>query len=171
MRAAGGGVLDGEVRPRAGTPRDFGAPAVEEGRVARGGFASAPSFQMIEFQESLPALVPEARLSIAPLVLDVAVAVAIAVAVDPLERGARVRLERAHEAGVARPALVLVQEHEEERRRVRGAEVRRMRALAEVRELAEANLVQDLAGLFVPEVVPLGSMSGGEDAERRAREL
>ena len=57
----------------------------------------------------LPALVLEAGLGVAPLVLDVAVAVAVAVLVDPLERRARRGLELAHQVGVARPALVLVE--------------------------------------------------------------
>ena len=59
-----------------------------------------------------------ARSPVAPLVLDVAVAVAVAVAVDPAERRARLALERAHERAVAGPALVLLEQDQEQRRRV-----------------------------------------------------
>src|SRR5919201_1688666 len=94
----------------------------------------------------LPALVLESRLDITPLVFDVAVAVAVAVLVDPRERRARGRLELAHQLSVAAPALVLFEQNEEERRRVGAAVVRRVRSLAEVRELAEADLVQIFPG-------------------------
>ena len=68
------------------------------------------------------------------------------------------------ESRVAGPALVLVEQHQEERRGVGGAVVGRVRPLAEGGDLAEAQLVQDLAGLLVAEAVDSVSL-----AARRAR--
>src|SRR5205085_11306875 len=112
----------------------------------------------------LPALVLEARLRVSPFVLDVAVPVAIAPLVDPFERRACVRLEVAYERCVSRPALDLVEQDEEERRRVRRPEVRRVRPLLEPRQLAEPDLVQDLARLRVAERIVLGRLSCSEHA-------
>ena len=42
-----------------------------------------------------------------------------------------------------------------------------MGALTEMRELAEPDLVEDLAGLLVPEVVDLLALPGGEHPEGR----
>ena len=64
----------------------------------------------------LPALVLEAGLLVAPLVGDVAVALQVGVVVDPGQGGPGRRLEGAHQPGVAGPALVLVEEHEVQRR-------------------------------------------------------
>jgi hypothetical protein len=139
----------------AGRDRARGDPAVpEQDRVPR----------------VLPALVHQAGLRVARLVLDVAVAVAVAPDVDPLQRGPRVRLELADEIGVAGPALVFLQQHEEERRGIRGPVVRRVGRLAQHGELAVADLVQDLAGLLVAEVVDASSLTVGERRERRARD-
>ena len=91
--------------------------------------------------------------------------------VDPRERRARVRFEPADEVGVARPALELVEQDQEEGTRVGAAVVGRVWTLAEHGELAEAQLVQDLAGLGVAEVVELDGLPGGQGEERRAREL
>ena len=101
----------------------------------------------------LPALVLEAGLLVAALVPDVAVAPEIGVVVDPGERRARLVLEVAHELAVAGPALVLVEQHHVERRRVGAAVVGRVRALLERRHLAVAHLVEDPAGILVAEVV------------------
>src|SRR5262249_28103970 len=119
----------------------------------------------------LPALVLETGLGVAALVLDIAVAVAVAEVVDPAERGARRGLELADERRIARPALVLVEQDEEQRRRVGAAVVRRMRALLEDRQLPEAQLVRDLAGLLVAEVVDAAALERGEHAQGRRREL
>src|SRR6266404_1484573 len=89
----------------------------------------------------LPALVLQPRIGVA-LVLDVAVPVAIAAAIDPRQRGARVRLQIAHQLGIAGPPLVLVEQHEVQRRRVGCAEVRRLRPLAEPRELRFGQLTR-----------------------------
>ena len=90
--------------------------------------------------------------------------------VDPRQGGAGVGLERADELGVAGPALVLVEEDEEQRRGVGGPEVRRVRPLAEGGELAEAKLVEDLARLLLAEVVAHGALAGGEHAQGRGGE-
>ena len=63
----------------------------------------------------------------------------------------------ANEVVVAGEAPVLRQQDQPERRRVGGAVVRAVRLLAEHRQLAAADLVQDLAGLLVAEVVDLAS--------------
>ena len=59
----------------------------------------------------------------------------------------------ARQRRVARPALVLLEQDQEERRGVGGAVVGRVRPLLEGGHLAEAQLVQDLAGLLVAEGV------------------
>ena len=119
----------------------------------------------------LPALVLEARLLVAPLVGDVAVALQVGVVVDPGQRRARLLLERPHELRVAGPALVLVEQHHVERRRVDGAVVGRVRPLLEGGHLAEAQLVQDAAGVLVAEVVAARPLPQAERDERRPREL
>ena len=122
----------------AGRPREAGQRAVAVGDRVPG---------------VLPALVLEAGLLVAALVGDVAVALQVGVLVDPVERGARLVLEVAHELRVAGPALVLVEQDDEQRRRVGGAVVRRVRPLLEGRHLAVAHLVQDAPGILVAEVV------------------
>src|SRR5581483_3122782 len=72
----------------------------------------------------LPALVAKAALAVSPLVLDVPVAVAVAVAVDPREGGAGMGLELSHQLAIAGPALGLVEQDQEQRRRIGAAEVR-----------------------------------------------
>ena len=101
----------------------------------------------------LPALVLEPGLLVSPPIPDVAGALEIRVLVDPGESRARLDLELAHERTVAGPALVLVEEHDVERRRVHRAVVRRVRPLLEGRHLAVAHLVEDPAGILVAEVV------------------
>ena len=66
--------------------------------------------------------------------------------------------------------MVLVEQDEEQRRRVGGSEVRRVRALPARGELAEAQLVEDLAGLLLVEVVALLGLAGGEHAQRGGRQ-
>ena len=115
----------------------------------------------------LPALVLEARLLVAPLVRDVAVALQVGVVVDPGQGGSRRQLQNAHELRVAGPALVLVQEHHEERRRVDRAVVGRVRPLLERGHLAEAHLVQDPARVLVAEVVAARPLPEAERHEGR----
>ena len=106
----------------------------------------------------LPALVLEAGLGVPALVLDVAVAVAVAVARRSSASAARASVSSSRTSvGVARPALVLVEQDEEERRRVGAAVVGRVRPLLERGQLAEPELVEDLARLLVAEVVDLAS--------------
>ena len=119
----------------------------------------------------LPALVLEPGLLVAALVRDVAVALEVGVLVDPVERGPRLVLELAHELAVAGPALVLVEQHDVERRRVGAAVVRRVRPLLERGHLAVAHLVQDPARVLVAEVVDARSLPLAERAQRRRREL
>ena len=71
---------------------------------------------------------------------------------------------------VAEPFPRLVERDEIERRRVRGAVVGRVRDLVKVRELAEPELVRDLARLGVAKVVQLRRLVLGERLERAARE-
>ncbi len=112
-----------------------------------------------------PALVAEPLRRAGP-VLDIAVAVAVAELVDPGQRGHRVVAERAHDLRVARPAPVLGQQDQPERRRVGAAVVRAVRLEPELGQLAHPQLVQDLARLHVPEVVALGGLEVGEGQER-----
>ena len=118
----------------------------------------------------LPALVEQPGRR-APLVLDEAVAVAVAVRVDPLERGERVRPERADEVEVAGPAVRLVEEDQPQRRRVDRAVVRPVRELPGPGQLADAQLVEDLARLHVPVRIVLGRLPVGQDPERLARDV
>jgi hypothetical protein len=119
----------------------------------------------------LPALVLEAGLLVAPLVPDVAVAHEVGVLVDPGQSGARFVFQLAHQLRVAGPALVLVEQHHVERRRVHGAVVRRVRAFFERRHLAVPHLVQDAARILVAEVVAAAALAFAELAQRGGREL
>ncbi len=119
----------------------------------------------------LPALVLEARLLVTPLVPDVAGAEEVRVLVDPVERSPSLALELPHELAVARPPLVLVEQHDVQRRRVGAAVVRRVRTLLERRHLAVAHLVEDPARVLVTEVVDAAALPVPERAQRRRREL
>ena len=115
----------------------------------------------------LPALVAEA-LARPRLVLDVAVAVTIAVLVDPGERSGDLVPSPQNERVLAGEAPVLREEDQPERRRVGGAVVGAVRLLAQLRQLAAADLVQDLAGLLVAEVVDARALQGAEQVKRAA---
>ena len=65
--------------------------------------------------------------------------------------GAGLALQRARQRPVAGPALVLLEQDQEQRRRVGAAVVGRVGPLLERRHLAEPQLVQDLARLLVAE--------------------
>ena len=155
-RSANAGVLPDEPRqPRAADLRVVGVALQLAGRPRE---ARQPAVAVRDrVPRVLPALVLEAGLLVAALVPDVAVALEVGVLVDPGERRARLVLEVAHELAVARPALVLVQQHDVERRRVGAAVVGRVRALLERRHLAVAHLVEDAARILVAEVVDAGS--------------
>jgi hypothetical protein len=79
-------------------------------------------------------------------------------------------LQLADQLVVAGPAVVLVQQDEEQRRGVGAPEVRRVRPLAARGQLAEAQLVQDLAGLLLVEVVAHRGLAAGEHAQRGGRQ-
>ena len=113
----------------------------------------------------LPALVLEAEFGLA-LVLDVAVAVAVPEVVHPVQRGARVGFERAHQVHVAGPAFVLIQQHEEERRGVTGTVVGRLRPFVEMGQLAETQLVKDASRFFFRQFHFLLSLGLGQRAKR-----
>jgi hypothetical protein len=115
--------------------------------------------------------VVEAGLGIAALVLDVAILVAIAVVVDPGHGGARLALDVAHELVVPRPALVFLEQDEEQHRAVGGAVVGRVRPILERGQLAQADLVQDLPRLGVPERIVLARLQEGQRPERGRRQL
>jgi hypothetical protein len=86
---------------------------------------------------------------------------------DPVQGRTGIGLQGAYELRVARPAVVLVQEDEEQGRGVGGPEVRGVRELTARGELAEAQLVQDLARLLFVEVVALLGLAGGKHAQGR----
>src|SRR5437868_10082173 len=69
------------------------------------------------------------------------------------------------------PALELVEQDEEQRRGVGGSVIRRVRSLSGHGEFAESQLVQDLAGLRLAEVVAFYRLEIRQCEERRAREL
>src|SRR5262245_29563837 len=89
----------------------------------------------------LPALILQTRLRIPPVVFDISVAVAIPPFVYPAKSSARRMLHLPHQLCVAGPALVLVEQDEEQGRRVGGAEVRRMGTLLEGGHLAPPDFV------------------------------
>src|SRR5260370_32666619 len=82
----------------------------------------------------------------------------IAVALNPGQGGACRRLHAADERRIASPPLVLIEEDEKEWRRIMSAVVGRMRNFAQARKLTEPQLMQNLAGLGVPEVVGAGCL-------------
>ena len=115
--------------------------------------ARVPSANWIAFQLSFQHWLTSPVAGLRQRVLDVSVAVGVAAVLDPGQRRAGVGLQRADQLVVAGPAVVLVQQDQEQRRGVGGPEVRRVRALTARGELAESQLVQDLAGLLLVEVV------------------
>ena len=118
-----------------------------------------------------PALVLEAGLLVAALVPDVAVAEEIGVLVDPVQGGARLVLEFAYELGVTGPALVLVEQHDVQRRGIRRPEVGGVRTFLERGHLAVPHLVQDASGVFVAEVVEAAALARAELVQRGRREF
>ncbi len=118
----------------------------------------------------LPALVGQAALG-QPLVLDEAVVVQIAVVVDPLERREGVGPQLLDQLVISRPALVCIEEHDPQRRRIDRAVVRRVRNLTRACKLPVAQLVQDLARLSIPPVVDLGRLIVRKETERVACDL
>src|SRR5205085_2493714 len=89
----------------AGGPGERGEPAVRpDDRVPR----------------VLPALVDQAGVGVARVVVEVPVVVGVAVLLDPPQCGAGLRFQLAYGVHVAGPPLVLVEHHEEQRGRVAG---------------------------------------------------
>ena len=102
-------------------------------------------------------------------VVDVAVAVVIGEAVDPVERRVHVGPQRAGQRQVARPRDVLRDQDQEEQRRIHGAVIRgRLGDRPEPRQLAGAQLVQDLARLRVAIGVDGVRLVAREQAQRVA---
>ena len=102
----------------------------------------------------LPALIAH-TFGRAALVLDESVAIRVAVGGHPLQRGLGVGQQLAGQIEVTRPAHVLAERHEEERCRIDAAVIGAVGHALQSGELADADLVQDLARLFVAEVVDL----------------
>ena len=124
----------------------------------------------MEFQESFQHWFSRPSLVLRS-VLDVAVAVAVPEVVHPVQRGARVGFERAHQVHVAGPAFVLIQQHEEERRGVTGTVVGRLRPFVEMGQLAETQLVKDASRFFFRQFHFLLSLGLGQRAERGTRQF
>ena len=95
-------------------------------------------------------------------VLHVAVAVPVAVVVDPAQRGERVVAQLADQVVVPGPAPVLRQQDQPELGGVGAAVVGVVGHHSLPGQLAEADLVQDLAGLLVGEVDAAPSLMMGE---------
>src|SRR5918997_5274663 len=79
-------------------------------------------------------------------------------------------LELPHEVIVGGPAPHLVEKNEEERGSIDGAVVGGVRDLAERRQLAATEFVENLPGLCVPEVIPpsrLVTCQRSQDVPRR----
>ena len=114
-------------QPRAPSPRvvDVALDLAGRDRPAR----ERPVGELDRVPAVLPALVEQPGGDVASLVLDVAVAVDVAAVLDPEQRCTSVGLQLADERVVARPAVVLVQQHQEQRCGVGAAEVGRMRPL------------------------------------------
>src|SRR5439155_12575082 len=102
-------------------------------------------------------------------VFDESIAIGIAIRGHPLQRGLRVGQQLAGEIEVAGPAHVLAERHQKQRRRVDTAVVRAVRHTLEPGELTYAHLVQDLAWLFVAEVVDLLALVPRQESERPGR--
>ena len=114
----------------------------------------------------LPALVLQPRRFVATLVRHVAITLQVGVGVDPVQRGSGLIFQVAHKLNVARPALVLVEEHEIQGRRVGTAVVGRMRPLLKGCHLPVPHLMQDPAGIFIAEVVESGALTQAQFSER-----
>ena len=103
----------------------------------------------------LPALVLKPGLPVATLVGDVPVSLQVRVLVDPAQRRAGLELQFLHQP-VTGPPLVLIEQHNEQRRRVGAAVVGRVGSLLEGGQLAIPHLVEDPARILVAEVVDAG---------------
>jgi hypothetical protein len=79
----------------------------------------------------------------------VPVAYQVRVLVDPRQRRARLVLKLPDEVSVSSPTLVLVEQHDEQRRGIHRAVVRGMGTFFEGRQLAVAHLVEDPAWVLV----------------------
>jgi hypothetical protein len=155
----GAGQAGGAFLGVVGVALQFAGGAGEAGQAAVGVGDGVPGV--------LPALVLQAGVGVAGLVPDVAVAAQVGVLIDPVEGGAGLEFQVADEFGVAAPALVLVEQDEEQRGAVGGAVVGGVGPLLEGGELAVPHLVEDLAGVFVAEVVDTAALAGAEFGQCR----
>jgi hypothetical protein len=89
----------------------------------------------------------------------------------PLERALKDGPQLERQRAVVRPLQIFGEEDHEERRRIDGAVVRDEGDLPARRQLAPAQLMEDLARLLVSEVVDLPALVRGEEAERPAGDL
>src|SRR6185369_6082756 len=96
----------------------------------------------------LPALIQQTAIR-TPLVFDETVAVAVSVAIDPSQRGERVRPETVDQPAVPGPIERRTEEDQPQGRRIDRAVVGRVRQLAGARHLSGPQLVADLAWLRV----------------------
>src|SRR5436190_7588038 len=139
------GVLPGDASQP--SPADLGVVRVTLELAGRPREAGQPPVAVRDRVPGvLPALVLEAGLLVSALIPDVSVAEQVRVVVDPGEGGSSLELELAHELGVAGPALVLVEQHHVQRRRVCTAVVRRVWTLLERRHLAVPHFAPAAAG-------------------------
>ena len=97
------------------------------------------------------------------MVLDEAIAVHVAVLAHPRQRGLRVGQQAAGKVQVARPAHVLAEGDEEQRRRVHAAVVGAVRHALQLGQLAQADLVEDLAWLLITELVDLPALMARQE--------
>src|SRR5579883_109620 len=118
----------------------------------------------------LPALIGRLPFR-AIVVVDVAVAVLVAVAAHPAERALDRRLELLEKACIAGPLRVMRQRNEEEDRRIDRAVAGALRHKTEPRQFADAQLVQDLAGLLLLLLRMTRALPFREEAKRMRSQL
>src|SRR6266480_3078167 len=94
-----------------------------------------------------------------------------AVRIAPRERALGVREKVPPESTVGGPFHRLREHHREERRGVDRSVVRVMRDLAQPRELTATELVEDLPGLLLCEVIDLVSLIAREKTQRPPRDV
>ena len=99
------------------------------------------------------------------MILDKAIAVAVTVLIAPAQGRFDIRPDRLDGLPVTRALVVLARQHDEERCCVDGAVVAPERHLTESRHLAQAALVQDLAGLSIGGRIDVGSLHRSQVAQ------
>src|SRR5262249_33308129 len=118
----------------------------------------------------LPSLVSKTAWRTAQI-FDKAVTVEIGVAIDPLEGAVKVRKHVVHQLFVGGPVERLAEKNEPQRRGINGPVIRTERHLPRARHFAFAQLMEDLAWLFVTPVVFLRALIARQHAQRFHREL